>query len=100
MNNRIAKWNHTTKNGVTLYCKLTYDLGGYNQFTYEEEKRGYTLHVQRVKNEFKAFKGLEDEAGATRLFIKEVSRKSNKASDEALTIAMDQLEVLIKNYNL
>lgn len=100
MDKTIARWITTTEAGNKIYNKVYYTLGGYNHFTSKSTPRGYYLSMQRSKNKFKAFKGLEDEAGAIRVLIKEVKRRSNKAADEAIEAADSKVMDIIKEYNL
>ena len=74
--------------GSTTHLKvdMSYSLGGMNLFTYKNERRGYYLYVTPVERRscgdgvmmegFVAFSG-------TKLLLKEVTRKSAKAEQEA-----------------
>lgn len=71
-------------NTTHLRVELYYDLGGINYFTYREERRGYYGSVIPVARDgimegFTAFTGIKK-------LIKEVSRKSAKAEDEAAAL--------------
>lgn len=81
----------TTEKGTKLYWEVTYSKGGYNHFTSNFEKRGYSLSVRRKKNVFTAFSGLSDESGAVSLFLHEVGRKSTKQLDIALDMVTEEL---------
>ena len=78
-----------------LKVEVYYNLGGMNYFTYKTEPRGYYLSMspveRTVRNGFisegyTAFSG-------NKVLLKEVSRKSKKAEQEALKTAES-----IKNY--
>lgn len=67
-----------------LRIDLDYSKGGYNYFTYKEEKRGYYIHVSPVTKSgymesYAAFSGVK-------ACLLEVTRKSSKAEAEALKI--------------
>ena len=77
------------RNATHLKIEVYYNLGGFNVFTYQEEKRGYYISVSPVcKNrrdgvtfeEYTAFSGVKQ-------LVKAVSRKSAKAENEAEAIA-------------
>ena len=89
-----------TANGNILYYRVSYDLGGYNYFTSQAIERGYYLSIQRQRNEFTAFADLSDKAGAARMLLKTVSRKSKKAQAEADTMALDELAKVADIYGL
>lgn len=89
-----------TVNGTILYYRVSYDLGGYNYFTSQVKERGYYLSIQRQRNEFAAFTDLSDKAGAARMLLKTVSRKSKKAQSEADTLALAELEKVANIYGL
>ena len=84
-------------NANFLKIELSYNLGGYNVFTYKEEPRGYYLNVSPVHREnrgacitesYTAFTGVKK-------LIKTVTRKSSKAEAEAEVDAADILPDLI-----
>lgn len=89
-----------TPNGTTLYYKVSYDLGGYSHVTSRENPRGYTLHVQRQRNTFIAFQGLEHESGAVRLFLHEVKRKSKAQESIAYDMVPAKLAEITDRYGL
>lgn len=89
-----------TADGTILYYRVSYDLGGYNYFTSQAIERGYYLSIQRQRNEFQAFTDLSDKAGAARMLLKTVSRKSKKAQSEADTMALDKLQKVANIYGL
>lgn len=67
-----------------LRIDLDYSKGGYNYFTYKEEKRGYYIHVSPVyraggMESYTAFTGVK-------ACLLEVARKSSKAEKEAAEI--------------
>lgn len=83
---------------ATHICiEVRYNLGGFNCFTYTQEKRGYYLHVTPVKREtrdgytlesFTAFSG-------TKYCVKEVNRKSAKAAAQADENALNYIHDLV-----
>ena len=89
-----------TANGNILYYRVSYDLGGYNYFTGQAIERGYYLSIQRQRNEFEAFADLSDKAGAARMLLKTVSRKSKKAQATAEGLALDELQKVSNIYGL
>lgn len=87
----IKNPNH---NANKIKIELYYHLGGYNYFTYKEEKRGYYISVTPVLHEgyfetVTAFTGIKQ-------CIKEVTRKSEKAYQTALQQINDFLPDLLK----
>lgn len=80
----------TTENGTKLFWKVKYSLGGMNYFTGGVEPRGYSVHIKRNRNEFKAFTGLDQEGGASRAFIHEVKRRSNKQEQVAMEMVTEE----------
>lgn len=95
----MKKYIELAGNGTATHIKieLRYNLGGFNCFTYTEEKRGYYLHVSPVTREnrngytmesFTAFSGVKQ-------LIKPVSRKSAKAERDAETAALQIEKSLI-----
>lgn len=80
-----------------ILVETRYNLGGFNCFTYAQEKRGYYLHVTPVKRElrdgytlesFTAFSGYKQ-------LIREVSRKSAKAEAAAEAAAADIIDIMV-----
>lgn len=74
-----------SKKATHIVIETRYNLGGFNCFTYAQEKRGYYLHVTPVERKtrdgyttesFTAFSGVKQ-------LIKEVTRKSAKAEAQA-----------------
>lgn len=90
----------TTHKGNKLYYKVEYDLGGYNMLTGDFTERGYYLSVQRSRDEFSAFTGLESESGAVRLIMSVVSRKSKKAQQYCEDIAANVVQELSVKYGI
>lgn len=88
----------TTENGTTLYYKVTYDLGGYNYFTYKNDPRCYRLNIQRNPREFLAFTGLNGDYGAARVKLFEVGKASKKQRAKAESIALDKLKEFLNKY--
>lgn len=86
--------------GTTTHLKvdMSYSLGGMNLFTYKNERRGYYLTVVPVERRscgdgvmmegFVAFSG-------TKLLLKEVTRKSAKAEQEAERMVDKNLPMLV-----
>ena len=84
---------------ATHICvEMRYNLGGFNCFTYTQEKRGYYLHVTPVKREsrngytmesFTAFSGYKQ-------LLKEVTRKSAKAEAAAEAAAADIVGIMVE----
>lgn len=84
-----------------LKIKVYYDLGGWNHFSGEREKRGYYLSVTPV-GVVKNNKGeviIEETAPftGTKILLKEVNRKSKKRSQKALELAKEKKEELIQH---
>jgi hypothetical protein len=84
-------------NGYELEIEVRYELGGFNLFTYENNERGYYLHVSPVKNvqlkdcviqEYKAFSGIKK-------LILPVARKSSKKEVEAIELSKNSEKELI-----
>lgn len=86
--------------GTTTHLKveMSYSLGGMNPFTYKNERRGYYLYVTPVERRscgdgvmmegYVAFSG-------TKLLLKEVTRKSAKAEQEAERMVDQNLPMLM-----
>lgn len=77
-----------------LSVYTSYSLGGMNMFTYKNEPRGYSLHIQPVQrgNGFESccpFDGVK-------LFLVECKRKSNKSEAVADGIAQIKKKELIE----
>ena len=81
----------TTERGTTLYYKVSYELGGYNQFTSSEVPRAYMLSLKRQRNQFSAFSGLDSPSGAIRMVLLEVGRRSKKQEANAYNMVTDEL---------
>lgn len=79
----------TTEQGTKLYYKVTYEIGGYNHFTYESIPRAYMLEVRREKNAF-TFSGLDSPIGAIRTVLLEVGRKSKKQEANANNMVTEE----------
>lgn len=89
-----------TEKGNILFYDINYSLGGYSYATNSEMKRGYYLSVQRKRNEFMAYQGLEHESGAIRQFVHEVKRKSNTQELIAYDKAMTIVKEIVEKYDL
>lgn len=82
-----------TKNANFLKIEIYYSLGGMNYFTGRAENRGYYISVSPVyKNgiteSYTSFTGIKH-------CLNTVSRKSEKAYNNALTIAPEILHTLV-----
>lgn len=93
---RYVELTETTR-ATHIVIEIKYNLGGFNCFTYAQEKRGYYLHVYPVTREtrdgyttesFTAFTG-------TKRCIKEVTRKSAKAAAQAEQNAQNYIHDLV-----
>ena len=84
-----------------LKVELTYNLGGFNVFTCKQEARGYYLSVCPVKRERDEYGVMESFVAfsGTKLLVKEVKRKSQKAEQEAYKLAAGYTDELV-NYIL
>lgn len=90
-----------------LKVELYYHKGGYNYFTYKNEKRGYYLSISPVYRRestpgitlesYCAFSGIK-------VLLLEVQRKSNKAEAEAEAICQAEkqkyIDYIIEKYDL
>lgn len=85
---QILPFEIVTDNDTTLYCSINYTKRNFNYFTETFEPSRYYLTIQRQKRVIQAFTGLESEAGAIKIALNEVTRKSNKQ----LRIAIQKLE--------
>ncbi len=67
-------------NDNTIYVEVSYDVGGINHFSGEEQKRGYRLHIQpcQVRDGIVSFSPM---AGRF-VFLCEVGRRSDKKQSE------------------
>jgi len=78
----------------SLVCRIYYSLGGLSYWDYKVKPRGYYLSVTPAKSERPGIRceWVTDSVGA---FLKEVSRKSDKAGREARSLATDALPGLV-----
>lgn len=90
---------YTTENGTTLFYRVFYDLGGWNNFTSRHTPRGYYISIQRKHNGFAAFSDLRHPDGAMKMLLTEVSRKSEKQRLAAEAEALDTLKSIVQVYN-
>lgn len=88
VSDQVLPFEIVTNNNTTLYCSVNYAKRNFNYFTETFEPSRYYLTVQRQKYEIQAFKGLESDAGAIKITLNEVTRKSNKQ----FKIAIQKLE--------
>lgn len=81
-----------------IKIELRYNLGGFNCFTYAQEKRGYYIQVTPVKRETRDGYALESFTAFTgyKQLVKEVTRKSAKAEAAAEAAAADILDIMIE----
>lgn len=82
-----------TKYATHIKIELYYNKGGFNCFTYRDEKRGYYISVVPVARDgfmesYTAFTGIKQ-------CIKEVNRKSEKAYNSAMDSSGEFLPGLI-----
>ena len=84
----------TTKENEFVKVQLKYSLGGINYATYQNEERGYYLHVTPVTRE----RGFESYIAFTgvKKCILPVSRKSKKAEEKAIVLAETEKQKLIE----
>ena len=82
-----------------IKVEIYYSLGGYNYFTYRQEKRGYYISVSPVeRREYAPGYIMEGTTCFTgyKALLKEVTRKSAKAEKEAEAAAPQLREELIR----
>jgi hypothetical protein len=81
-----------------IAIEVKYNLGGFNCFTYAQEKRGYYLHVTPVKREQRDGYTLESFTAFTgyKQLVKEVTRKSAKAEAQAEAAAAEILDIIVE----
>jgi len=86
----MIKYIKVNGTGAThLKVEIDYNKGGYNYFTYKTEPRGYYIHVSPVTRNitdtgfvlesYTAFTGIK-------ACLLEVTRKSNKAENQAIEL--------------
>lgn len=80
----------TTEKGTKLYYEVSYEIGGYNHFTGGTIPRAYMLMVQRERNSFMAFSGLDSPSGAIRTVLLEVGRRSKKQEANAYNMVTEE----------
>ena len=85
---QVLNFEIETDNNTKLYCSVNYAKRNFNYFTETFEPSRYYLTVQRQKRVIQAFTGLESNAGAIKITLNEVTRKSNKQ----LKIAIQHIE--------
>jgi DNA mismatch repair ATPase MutS len=86
------------RNGKTLEIEVRYNVGGQNNWTSRNEKRGYYLHVTPVQiKDYGTYRTVTMTAfSGYKQLLKEVGRKSAKAEQEAIQIAEQYVEEMIK----
>lgn len=89
---QVLNFEIETDNNTKLYCSVNYAKSNFNYFTETFEPSRYYLTVQRQKRVIQAFTGLESEAGAIKVTLNEVTRKSNKQ----LRIAIQELDPTLR----
>ena len=87
----LSKENHFLR--VDLY----YSLGGYNVFTYKEERRGYYMSVSPVEKS----RGFETyiAISGTKYCMFEVARKTKKQAERAL-VEYENVKSMLVNHVL
>lgn len=93
-----------TENNSENYLRIMmdYSLGGYNWYNGDEEKRGYYLYCSPVEKKTSYYSNGEPFVTYTetvgkggKFLLKEVSRQSKKANEEALILANKRTEELV-----
>ena len=89
-------FNTTIADATDLKLEVYYYKGGYNLFTYEPERRGIYFSITPVKRDgiwesYIAFSG-------TKICIKELNRKSDKALNEIAAKIEPLFEEVVKLY--
>ena len=84
------------KNSNFIIVRTFYDKGGFNYFTYKDEKRGIYLSLQPVKVEERDGYSMESFEGFSgiKFFIKELNRKS----DKQITLVDSKIENVINEF--
>lgn len=86
---------------VDLKVEVYYQLGGWNFFSGNKETRGYYLSITPVnieRYEDNSIKTVTATAfSGVKTLLKEVTRRSKKAGKEALSLAEEEKERLIKH---
>ena len=91
----------TTEKGTKLYYEVSYEIGGYNHFTGGTIPRAYMLMVQRARNSFSAFSGLDKPSGAIRTVLLEVGRRSKKQETNANNMVTEEfLQDIANQYDI
>jgi len=81
-------------NGLThIHVYTRYSKGGVNMFTYKNEQRGYSLHVQPEKRERNAISSCPMDGVKT--FLVECKRQCKSAEAKADMLAADNEKRLI-----
>lgn len=84
-----------------LQISVDYSLGGYNWYNGDQERRGYYLYCTPCEireNEFRgaSYKSVTQVLGkGLKILLKEVSRRSKKAEEEAIKIAEEKEDFVI-----
>lgn len=100
-NRRYEKYYALTKgNTNAIHVTVYYHLGGYNMFTHEPIKRGYYLSIGPCNvNRKDGYSTIETAAfSGYKTLIKELKRDSNKAYEEAVKFAEDNMRTLFKTW--
>ena len=95
---KYIKLAENNKNVNYIKLEVKYNLGGVNWATYQDEDRGYYIHVTPVKLENRGSYNMESFGAFTgiKAIVKPVKRKSSKAEQEAIKIAEANEAMLIK----
>lgn len=81
-----------------LKIEVYYDKGGMNYFNGKNEPRGYWLAMRQVERDIREDCGVFVESygmfSGTKIFLKEVKKKSDKAYREAVVLAEEKMAEL------
>lgn len=91
-----------SKDVTHLKIHVSYELGGYSYATSRSSKRGYYAYITPLKIENHGTYNTESYAmfSGFKTLVKEVTRKSKKAENEAISLVFDDIEhikSMIKN---
>lgn len=79
-----------TEKGTKLYYDVYYELGGYSYLTGKTIPRAYMLVVQRERNSFTAFSGLDSPSGSIITALLKVGRKNKKQEANANNMVTEE----------
>lgn len=95
---QVLNFEIETDNNTKLYCSVNYAKRNFNYFTETFEPSRYYLTVQRQKRVIQAFTGLESNAGAIKITLNEVTRKSKKQFRIAIQHIESALNKVLDQY--